>query len=338
MRKLSPTRLATSTASAAAVVAACVLAVGQTSAQAADNVATSTLVDLTVSSAPGLGIDAYHGVYGIAASAADAGLDPGDFSDPDDVLSRLTVDGANVARTDAEPAKNYAEAGASGFTLALTRPDFLSLGTLDTYAECIPEPVGPLALAYAHTDADEITVLDHLVPEGTTQLTVTGDELGLDTVSSADLTVTYDRFEDPAGGVHQPVTSARAGVDISVSGTFTGTDGSELYAGPLIDLALGHVAVTCAQAPPTDTGTPTQTPTQTPTETPTQTPTVTPTVTPTETPTVTPTVTPTETPTVTPTETPTVTPTVTPTETPTQTPTPSPSTSCPPTTPAYGRW
>ncbi|MFI0942860.1 hypothetical protein [Streptomyces sp. NPDC021020] len=336
MRKLSPRRLATSTASAAAVVAACVLAVGQTSAQAADNVATSTLVDLTISSAPGLGVAAYHGVYGTAASAANAGLDPGDFSDPDDVLGRLTVDGANVARTDAEPDKNWAEAGASGFTLALTRPDFLSLGTLDTYAECIPEPVGPLALAYAHTDADEITVLDHLVPEGTTQLTVTGAELGIDTVSSADLTVTYDRFEDPAGGVYQPVTGARAGVDISISGTFTGTDGSELYAGPLVDLELGHVAVTCAQAPPTDTVTPTETPTQTPTVTPTETPTETPTQTPTVTPTETPTQTPTVTPTMTPTQTPT--PTVTPTETPTETPTPSPSTSCPPTTPAYGRW
>jgi hypothetical protein len=242
-----------------------------------------------------------------------------------------------VARTDADPAKNWAEADASGFTLALTRPDFLSFGSLDSYAECVPAPIGPLALAYAHTDSDRVTVVGHQLPEGTSEFTVTGDELGLDTVASADLTVTYDRIEDPSGGAAQPAASARAGVDISVSGTFTGTDGSQLYAGPLVDLELGHVAVSCEQAPPTDTGTPTETPTVTPTETPTVTPTVTPTETPTETPTVTPTVTPTETPTVTPTETPTVTPTVTPTETPTQTPTPSPSTSCPPTTPAYGR-
>ena len=331
--------------SACALAAACFVAVSPGDAHAAGEVATSTLADLTISSAPALGLDAFHGTFGTAASAADAGLDNGDFSDPSGLQDHLTVEGALTAKTDAEPSKNYAQAQAAGFTLALTRPDFLSIGSLDSYVECVPPPVGPLALAYAHTDSDDIDVVGHPVPEGTTQLDVTGEELGLaGTIRSATLTVTYDRFEDPAGGVYQPVGSARAGLDVTITGTFTGTDGDVVYDGPLTHVELGHVAVTCEGAAPT-TGPNTTPPTTGPTtEPPTTSPTTEPPTTgpTTEPPTTEPT---TEPPTTSPTtEPPTTGPTTQPpttsptTEPPTTGPTtqppttgPTPTDSCPPT-------
>lgn len=326
-RRRAAVRAVLGVTAAAALAGVCFAAVSPGAAAAEGDVATSTLADLTVSDVPVAGLTAFHGVFGTAGSAPDAGLDEGDFSDPSGVLQHLTVHGNGVALTDAEPEKNYAQAQASGFTLALTRPDFLSVGSLDSYTECLPAPVGPLALAYAHTDSDEIDVLGHEVPPGTTRLDVTGAELGVDSVSTATLTVVYDRFEDPSGGAYQPVSSARAGLDITITGTFRDTDGAVAYDGPVTRLELGHVAVTCEAPTPTDTGTPTVTPTDT------GTPTVTPTPTDTGTPTVTPTDTGTPTPTPTDTGTPTPTPTGTGTGTPTPpTPTPTGSESCPPST------
>ncbi|MFJ2957482.1 hypothetical protein [Streptomyces sp. NPDC087270] len=121
------------------------------------DVATSTLADLTVSDVPVAGLTAFHGVFGTAGSAPDAGLDEGDLS-------------------------------------------------------------------------------------------------------------------DPSGGAYQPVSSARAGLDITITGTFRDTDGAVAYDGPVTRLELGHVAVTCEPPTATDTGTPTDTGTRTPTS-PTPTPT-----------------------------------------------------------------
>ncbi|MFE7368917.1 hypothetical protein [Streptomyces anulatus] len=127
---------------------------------------------------------------------------------------------------------------------------------------CIPAPIGPLALAYARTDSNTIGVLGCQVPTGTTQLEVAGAELGANDVSTATLTVQYDQIEDPAGGVYQPQTSARAGLDITITGNLRDEDGQELYDGPLVDVELGHVDVTCAgtTSPPVTTPPATQPP------------------------------------------------------------------------------
>ncbi|QYA99535.1 hypothetical protein KZO11_34555 [Streptomyces anulatus] len=232
-------------------------------ARAADgDVANSILADLTISDVPAAGWDGFSGTFGTAGSPPNGGLDNGDLSDPSGVLDYLTVRGQAVVRTNAEPERNWAQAQASGFTLSLNERDLLSVGSLDAYTECIPAPIGPLALAYARTDSNTIGVLGRQVPTGTTQLEVTGAELGADDVSTATLTVQYDQIEDPAGGAYQPQTSARAGLDITISGNLRDEDGQELYDGPLIDVELGHVDVSCAgtTSPPVTTAPPTQPP------------------------------------------------------------------------------
>ncbi|MFJ1800735.1 hypothetical protein [Streptomyces sp. NPDC088180] len=232
-------------------------------ARAADgDVANSILADLTISDVPAAGWDGFSGTFGTAGSPPNGGLDNGDLSDPSGVLDYLTVRGQAVVRTNAEPERNWAQAQASGFTLSLNERDFLSVGSLDAYTECIPAPIGPLALAYARTDSNTIGVLGRQVPTGTTQLEVTGAELGADDVSTATLTVQYDQIEDPAGGAYQPQTSARAGLDITISGNLRDEDGQELYDGPLIDVELGHVDVSCAgtTSPPVTTAPPSQPP------------------------------------------------------------------------------
>ncbi|MZF55617.1 hypothetical protein GTX53_17530 [Streptomyces sp. SID5594] len=240
----------------AATVTAAAFTMAGTGARAADgDVANSVLADLTIADVPAAGLDAFAGVFGTAGSPPNGGLDNGDLSDPSGVLDFLTVRGQAVARTNAEPERNWAQAQASGFTLSLNDRDYLSVGSLDAYAECIPAPIGPLALAYARTDSNTIGVLGRQVPTGTTQLEVTGAELGADDVSTATLTVQYDQIEDPAGGGYQPQSSARAGLDITISGVLRDEEGQELYDGPLVDVELGHVDVTCdgTTSPPVTT-------------------------------------------------------------------------------------
>ncbi|MFF7197075.1 LPXTG cell wall anchor domain-containing protein [Streptomyces sp. NPDC008079] len=266
---------------AALTAAACTLAAGSGAATAAGpraaEAATSSLVDLTLAPAPPLGLSAFHGRYGHASSAPDGGPDGGDFSDPSGVLSHLTVIGAVTARTDAGPGKTSAQAQAGGFTLGLNSKDFVSVGSLDAYAECVPPPVGPYALAYARTDGGVIDVLGHTVPVGTTTFDVTGAEIGASGIGGGTLTVTYEPYQHPPGGAPTAATSADAGVDITVSGTFTDTSGAPAYAGPLVDLRLGHVAVTCETTTPTPTNSVDSTTPVPPTTTPPTTATTTPT-------------------------------------------------------------
>lgn len=252
---------------AAATLTAAGFTMASTGARAADgDVATSVLADLTISDVPAAGLDAFNGVFGTAGSPPNGGLDNGDLSDPSGVLNYLTVRGQAVARTNAEAAKNWAQAQASGFTLSLNERDFLAVGSLDAYAECIPAPIGPLALAYARTDSNTINVLGRQVPTGTTQIEVTGAELGAAGVSTATLTIQYDQIEDPSGGGYQPQSSARAGLDITISGVLRDEEGQELYDGPLVDVELGHVEVTCdgTTSPPVTTPPPTSPPPTTP--------------------------------------------------------------------------
>ncbi|MFF8440910.1 hypothetical protein ACF07U_08510 [Streptomyces californicus] len=252
---------------AAATLTAAGFTMASTGARAADgDVATSVLADLTISDVPAAGLDAFNGVFGTAGSPPNGGLDNGDLSDPSGVLNYLTVRGQAVARTNAEAARNWAQAQASGFTLSLNERDFLAVGSLDAYAECIPAPIGPLALAYARTDSNTISVLGRQVPTGTTQIEVTGAELGAAGVSTATLTIQYDQIEDPSGGGYQPQSSARAGLDITISGVLRDEEGQELYDGPLVDVELGHVEVTCdgTTSPPVTTPPPTSPPPTTP--------------------------------------------------------------------------
>ncbi len=239
---------------AAATLTAAGFTMASTGARAADgDVATSVLADLTISDVPAAGLDAFNGVFGTAGSPPNGGLDNGDLSDPSGVLNYLTVRGQAVARTNAEAAKNWAQAQASGFTLSLNERNFLAVGSLDAYAECIPAPIGPLALAYARTDSNTINVLGRQVPTGTTQIEVTGAELGA--------------ARRQHGHPHHPVRPVRGPLgrrlpaaelrprtlDITISGVLRDEEGQELYDGPLVDVELGHVEVTCdgTTSPPT---------------------------------------------------------------------------------------
>ncbi len=105
------------------------------------------LIDLRVSEVDAFNLSAYHGVYGKADTPAPNSEDSGDFADPDHVLDYVDVLGSAVTRTARADHKNYAQTHLAGLTVKLAHAEFIkvdrgsgSLGSLDTYAECVPPP------------------------------------------------------------------------------------------------------------------------------------------------------------------------------------------------------
>ncbi|MEY9872740.1 hypothetical protein ABH931_002217 [Streptacidiphilus sp. MAP12-33] len=304
------------------------------SALAAPNpgaLASATLVQLTNTQVDPINLTAYSGVYGTAQSTVVGEDDPGDFSDPDDMLSRITIATKND-RTSAQSAKYYAQSNLTGLQVDLNSKPLIRLGaaagsvsSMDSYAECVPPPYGPYALAYNRTAGSVITVLGRQVQIGTSTLTVTGADMGVPTIGTSTLRVVVAPHEDPATQSRQ--FRASAWLDIDVSGTLNDTSGNEVYRGKITRLRLGEVHADCGENGPTPTPTPTGTATGTPTPTPTNSVnsgSPTPTESPTESPTPTPTPTPTGSKSPTPSPTPTGSGTTTSSPTP---PTPTPSTS-----------
>jgi hypothetical protein len=274
-------RLALRAAALGAVTASLALAVSPSapgaraaeSDRAAGQGAHAELAELTLTPVASLGIDRFHGTYGIADSPRVGTSDNGDFTDPDGVLTYLVPTGQRVTRTSNASAQASAQAQISGVTLmigttewAQMRPKVGSIGSLDTYAECTPPPIGPYAQAYARTDSNELEVLGHTVPLGTTTLHVTGAELHHpSTLGDSTLTVTYEEYQDPPGGAPAREYTAHAGLRVHVTGTLVSTQGDTLYQGDILDLRLGEVTADCSPAT-----SPSPTPTKvTPTPTPT---------------------------------------------------------------------
>ncbi|MBW4720206.1 hypothetical protein [Saccharothrix obliqua] len=222
--------------------------------------ARAVLVRLDTTRVPAIGLEAFSGEYGRAISPAPGVEDNGDYSDPDGVLTRVEISTANV-RTSASASKNFAQAQLTGMEvhfrtqeLLEVRPVVGAVASLDSYAECLPPPIGPLALAYSRTDSAEITVLGRRVGAGTTNLEITGQDIGVDTISRGTITSTVTPHQDPATQSRQ--STAEAWLDIRIDGTFTDTSGNVVYQGPVTSVRLGEVRVECEAAPPTTTTTP----------------------------------------------------------------------------------
>ncbi|EOD69721.1 hypothetical protein [Amycolatopsis vancoresmycina] len=226
--------------------------------------ATATLVRLTTSPVEALGLDAYTGRYGVAESAALGDVDNGDFGDPDGMLDRIGI-ATKETRTSADPAKNWAQAQLTALELKVKGKPFLRVASLDSYAECVPPPVGPWALAYNRTNSGVISVLGHVLHAGRNEVSVTGAELGAPEVGRSTLVVVVTPFQDPAAQSRQDY--ARAGLDIDVTASLKDGDGKAVYDGPLTSLHLGEVEAHCGARPPTSSTVPTPSTSPSPTST-----------------------------------------------------------------------
>ncbi|MEV6832879.1 hypothetical protein [Amycolatopsis sp. NPDC051102] len=230
-----------------------------------DAPAAATLVRLTTLPVEALGLDAYTGRYGMAESAAAGDVDDGDFSDPDGMLRRIGV-ATKTTRTSADPAKNWAQAQLTALEVKVKGKPFLRVASLDSYAECVPPPVGPWALAYNRTDSGVISVLGHVLRAGRNEVGVTGAELGVPEIGASTLTVVVTPFQDPAGQSRQDY--ARAGLDIDVTASLKDKDGKAVYDGPLTSLRLGEVEAHCGARPPTSSTAPSPSPSPSPSTSP----------------------------------------------------------------------
>ena len=180
-----PSAVLAAAATAAGVTTASLLAPAGPAAAADGQRSSAQLIRLDISNVPALQATAFHGVYGRAQSPViGAPDDPGDFSDPDGVLTHIRIDGAMVTRTSNNVYRVYGQTQNSGMSLLFHADPFVqvtpragAVSDLDTYAECTPPPVGPYALAYARTAGSQIEVVGHQVRVGTTTLDVTGAEL-----------------------------------------------------------------------------------------------------------------------------------------------------------------
>jgi hypothetical protein len=267
--------------------------------------ADATLIQLTNSQVDAIGMDAYTGTYGRAVSTGPNQTDSGDFSDPDGVLSRVTI-ATMITQTSTAPSKNYAQAQLTALNVTFNSQSLLAVGpvdaggvgTLDSYAECVPPPIGPLALAYNRTDASQITVFGRRVDVGTTVVPITGVDLGVPSVGPSTLTVVVTRHQEPAAQAAQ--LSASAWLDVEISGMFTDLAGAEVYTGPVSTVRLGEVHANCTGASPAPTSSASPSASPSPSASATVSPTVSPTPSPTVSPTAQPTGSPLPTPSVTP--------------------------------------
>ncbi|NUP45843.1 MAG: hypothetical protein HOW97_00800 [Catenulispora sp.] len=277
--------LASAAAAGGVAIASAGLLIPDQSAQAATNVATSTLINLTVDHVPALGLTAFQGTYATSGVPQNGGDDAADTAqDPDGVLKHITVTGPAQSKTHSDAVKNWAQSqlvsaigtkspAAPPVAYFMNGKQIYSIGSLDSYAECTLPPTGPYALAYVHTDANAVNVLGTTIPAGkTTTVPVTGAQIGVPSVDHGSLQATYTTTATPAQQT-AGATSAHAHLDLSFSGTFYDAAGKQLYSGPIQKVRFGDVLATCENAgptPPTSSTTPTSptTPT-TPTTTPT---------------------------------------------------------------------
>ena len=314
-------------------VTALVLLIASASQGADPRQAYSKLVELHIDDGGAAGFKPFDGVYGTAGTpdlSKPSDDDPGDFSDPDGVKAFVQITGTQVAATawDATSGQLTARANMTALESSFNGvKDFIKMGSIDSYANCVN---GTAITAYARNDGSLTYVAGHQVTSSRAEIPVTGADLGLSGVATGVLSVSVDQIEQV---VNQPTeASAEAWVELKIYAVLKDADGKVVYEGPMVDLKLGHVYVSCMPKvlPSPSTSSPSVSPTASPTESPTQSltpsPPVSPTTSPTESPTASPTESPTTSPTVSPTESPTASPTVSPTESPTESPTASPTT------------
>ncbi|MCX4549996.1 LPXTG cell wall anchor domain-containing protein [Streptomyces sp. NBC_01500] len=238
----------------------------------------AALIHLDISRVAALHASAFHGTYGTAGSPPlNGGEDTGDFSDPDGVLAYYQ-DGTHAVTTSITDAKHYAKVDAAGIVISLHGLDLIStnpsgaIGSLNTYAECTPPPFGPYALAYAHTDGQQIAVLGHRVDVGTTELPVTGAELNQpDTLGDSTLRVVFTHHVVPGGEIQTPgAYEAEAWFDVSVTGVLRDTSGAVVYDGPIAGARLGAVHARCNPESPSPSPSPSASESESPSPSPSE--------------------------------------------------------------------
>jgi len=132
---------------------------------------------------------------------------------------------------------------------------------LHTYARCTTKPASDHQEAYAASAANTLYLFDDLtrgLTEGSQTVSSQGSALGLASVGNATLTVTVRHIQETGN------LWAHAMVEVSVDAVLFDKAGGQLYTGPLLDIAIGHVTVDCnGMQPPTTTSTTTSTTTTT---------------------------------------------------------------------------
>jgi hypothetical protein len=221
--------------------------------------ATSTLLTLTTNSVPALSVPAFQGSYATTGLAQNGGDTAADAThDPDAVLERITLDQPAQSKTHSDAGKNWADAQ-TAVEYSLHGKKLYSIAAVEARAECTSSPLA--ATTYVHTDPESVNVLGTGVTIGKTTIPVTGAQLGVAAVDHGSLSVTYTRA---AAQEEQTATiTARAHLDLSISGTFYDSKGKQLYSGPLQNLRIADVQATC-QASPTAPPSPTTAPPSTP--------------------------------------------------------------------------
>lgn len=221
--------------------------------------AESTLVELSITEIPPIPVDAFAGLYGTATTpdtTQTSDEDLGDFSDPDETLTYVTVNGTEVVETSWDSASGQltARANATSFELDYNEVnDFLTAGSVDAYARCIDRGD---ALAYARSDGSQAEVLGRGVANGVpTLITVTGDELNMPSVSVANLTVLEQTVENVVNEPGQ--ISAEAYLHYTITAELYDDNGDLIYSGSMVDMKLGHVVVECLPSVPPTTASPT---------------------------------------------------------------------------------
>jgi hypothetical protein len=204
--------------------------------------AASTLITVTVDSVPALSLNAFQGSYATSTVAQNGGDASADGAqDPTGVLDRITLDQPAQSTAHSDPAKNWADAQPA-VEYTLHGKKLFSVSSVDSHAECTPSAQG--ANSYVHTAPNSVTVLGTNVGTGKTTLPVTGAQLGATNVDHGSLEVSYTTT---TAQQQQPATtSARAHMDLSISGVLYDSAGKQLYSGPLQKLRLGDVQVSCS--------------------------------------------------------------------------------------------
>lgn len=215
-------------------------ATAATATAASAHAAASTLITLTVTGVPALGIDAFQGSYATSTMTQNGGDNSAATTDPNGVLDRITLAQPALSKTHSDAAKNWADAQPA-VEYSLHGKKLYSISSVDAHAECVPS--SPTPTTYVHTTADSVKLLGKTLPSGKTTVPVTGTQLGITSVDHGSLEVTYTTT-----AAQEQQTSAMSGhahMDLSISGVFYDSAGKQLYSGPVQKLRLGDVQVAC---------------------------------------------------------------------------------------------
>lgn len=207
----------------------------------------STAVSLVVNGVPAAGIPAFAGTYAVSNTGAAGGNHGGSvFPDPDGVLDYVSAATHTSVTSGNPPTPTWAGrsdiVAFSGPSLTAGGPHLVTIPELHNFAQCTP-PHG--LMTDSHVTRPVMVFGHELVDDGATVTAdVTGTDLGLPDVQSGALTFTMRTISQRVG-----VVSAAIRFVITIDGTLTGRDGTELYTGPLATLTLADVTADCSTGP-----------------------------------------------------------------------------------------